>query len=136
MSDQMIELSIPRRYLVHDEIEGFLSAKSVNYEFRIRVWRSECLTPVVLVSQITGGAPPRFLVCKIANYCYSVLLGYNSRIGMLYFHDEISNGGCHYLSQTLFEFFGNKNRLRLFRPDSQLRDWDRLEYLLGESVEP
>ena len=54
---------------------------------------------------------------------------------MVYFADEVALDGRRELSQVLFEFYGARHRLSLYRPSSVPADWTLLESILGQEIE-
>jgi hypothetical protein len=124
-----------KKHLVFDEVETFTSNRGSPHDFRVRVWRSEGATPVVLVQQTNGDCHPNLLACKVANWVYQAVLGCHEH-GMLYF--EAYRGafsGCWAVDQQLFEHAGRGDRLRYHSPMSRKKDVAHLEWLVGGPVE-
>ncbi len=122
-----------KRFLCHDEIEVFPGARAQDIKVRVRLWRGKYATPVALVSQVPGQCHPRQIATRVANYINESLLQYPS-CGFLYYEDGATLGE-QLLSQRIFEYFGHSHRLRLFKPETQPKAWDFMEFVVGEAIE-
>lgn len=126
------EIGLPRRYLTDDEIVEVATklVKGTPMPFRLRVWKGEGLIPVVLASPAVAESGlhlhPMEARVKLANYAMSALAGYPAN-GIMYF----DYGDRADLHQVLFEYFGHKDRLRLFKPEARPKQWPALESLVG-----
>ena len=121
----------PKRFLVHDEIEEVADKHGNLHRFRVRIWRGENATPVVLVGAVDGGVHPWRMVNRLSNYVASAILGYPGP-GMLYFE----YGGDKILAQVYIEFFGPPERLRLFKPIDQRKMWEWFEdHVVGGPID-
>lgn len=129
MNDDII-ITSPRRYLTADEALVIPDMTGLARTFRIRVWRAAEATTVVLISRSDPeGYPTGLLTCKIANYVNECVLGHPP-FGMLYYEYD-----GHALVQVYFHFYGNCKRLKMFKPERIAKTWERLEYLVGETIE-
>lgn len=129
-------LVMPKRFLTHDEIESFPGIRKDSIKaikVRIRVWQGKDATPIALVSQAPRQEHPRAIATQVANYINEAILHY-PEAGYLYFEDAIVQGKP-YLVQQRFEYFGHDLRLRLYRPSTQPKDWDFLEFAVGSKIE-
>ena len=130
------EVMPPPRWLIHDEVEEFTSKNDNKYQFRVRVWLGQGATPVVLVNQVILpdgklGIQPRLMTCRVANYCHSALVGFDTK-GMLYF--EARQDTHPKIHQIFFEYFGFHHRTTLFKPEAQQREWLFLEHIIQSTI--
>jgi hypothetical protein len=123
---------MPKRFLIHDEVETFYGSRGQGISVRIRIWMGVNATPIVLIGQVNGQPHPRQIATRVANYIQESLLYYPEN-GFLYY--EAGLGLSAGLSQQVFEYFGHGQRLRLFRPETRHKSPDFLEYVLGEKIE-
>jgi len=123
----------PRRFLTHDEVESIPDRHGKLHRFRFRVWNARGMAPAVLISQVEGETLPERLLNKLINYANSALCRY-PETGILVFISDLAP--CiRSLQQVYFETYGHSDRLRLFKPLLQMKDWEYIEFVVGEPVE-
>jgi hypothetical protein len=132
----------PKRFLVHDELASFPDTRGDQVEVRIRVWMGKNATPIALVSQI-GQVHPRQIAVMVANHIQESLLKFRD-IGYLYFEwgkaPATMTGICSKpefeLCQTVFQYYGHDQRLRMYKPCGQPKSLEHLRHILGEKIQP
>jgi hypothetical protein len=105
--------------LIYDEVEQFENRIGLPLRFRIRVFRKKGKVPVVIVSEVDKGSKPWMMTCKVANWAWSALCGYDPK-GIHYIEHHKDYEGIDRWQHVVFEKFSEScpSRARLYRPAS------------------
>lgn len=113
------------RHMTHDE-----TFETDDTVLRIRIWQGEHATPIVLVSETDPDCESQWSASTVATYINEAILRHPLH-GFLFF-ECIQQGQ---VGQVHFEYFGNVNRLRYFKPTFTHRSWEYIEDAIGEQIE-